>query len=146
MRVCVQCGYNLTGLADEGLCPECGFAYTLETTIGGVYTPAPFGGWLLMLAPSVFLTIAVSIYRALPYVVRGASLILLLIGAIAVAYFSARRLAKWRYTVALQKGRMNVRRRGQLHVLETTIILLMIQLLIFYGWLNIVVILSLARR
>ncbi len=27
MRSCLRCGYNLTGLPEEYLCPECGYAY-----------------------------------------------------------------------------------------------------------------------
>jgi hypothetical protein len=33
-RMCLHCGYVLTGLPDEHQCPECGAAYKLEETVG----------------------------------------------------------------------------------------------------------------
>jgi hypothetical protein len=32
-RVCLHCGYLLTGLPDEHRCPECGAAYKLQETV-----------------------------------------------------------------------------------------------------------------
>lgn len=29
-RLCARCGYDLTALADTGICPECGHTYDLE--------------------------------------------------------------------------------------------------------------------
>ena len=34
-KICLQCGYELTGLGDEGICPECGCRFEREWVITG---------------------------------------------------------------------------------------------------------------
>ena len=41
VAVCKQCGYELTGLADRGKCPECGHAYCISRRQGIVLPDTP---------------------------------------------------------------------------------------------------------
>lgn len=49
VRCCLGCGYNLTGLAPVGNCPECG-AY-FDPGSWHVFTPRPPFGYLVLAIP-----------------------------------------------------------------------------------------------
>jgi hypothetical protein len=90
---CPACGYNLTGLPEEGVCPECGRSY--NTRVWAVYTPRPFLGYALLLAiPAAIMVLSFAAFFAM---FMGACMVMplaMLVGAF-YAWHAADRVARW---------------------------------------------------
>ncbi len=104
---CRECGYNLTGLAVRGVCPECATPFSPELRDFYAKRP-PFGRWLLLAQPGMIPPVAITIFAMSPSRPGWAALIGVLTLAICPVFsvIIAIRLARWRYTAAsLAQGR-----------------------------------------
>jgi hypothetical protein len=125
---CAGCGYDLTGLAASGRCPECGVAFDRERP--EKYSSRPLGRWFLLLLPAAIQPLA---WLAAMWVSHsGGGLVALAIPAIALIPILpiALRLARWRYSAALRNEIRNgpIRSR-KTYALEVAVVLVILQLL-----------------
>ncbi len=101
---CPTCGYNLTGLAAQGICPECGQAY--DTQVWAIYSPRPFLGYGSLLIVPTFGLVGwyVILFTALPGVCCVLPAVIIVGGVYAARL--AERLAAW--TASRERVRMGL--------------------------------------
>lgn len=99
---CAACNFNLTGLPKRGRCPECGVLFDASTRARFVSRP-PFGH-LLLAIPPLLLLLALGLAYVMFFSAGLCVLLLTPFVCLGLCILISKRLADWRYSIALRES------------------------------------------